>query len=147
MFQMFDSNPVLMPPMKSENNSLLVPKVLYENRYCNQDDFSIVICGGRNIVDDDVKIVDDVYELKGTNFKSSKLPCLLEARRNCQTAVVNSDIFAVGGCTNKYKSLFSIEMLRIKILGVANLYEERANFCICCFKQKLYIIGGIWCLY
>ena len=24
------------------------PKVLYENRYCNQDDFSILVCGGRN---------------------------------------------------------------------------------------------------
>ena len=24
------------------------PKVLYENRYCNQDDFSVLVCGGRN---------------------------------------------------------------------------------------------------
>ena len=70
MFQIFDSNPVLMPPTKSENKSLLVPKVLYENRYCKQDDFSIVICGGRKVVDKDVKIVDDVYQLKGENFQS-----------------------------------------------------------------------------
>ena len=24
------------------------PKVLYENRYCNQDDYSVLICGGWN---------------------------------------------------------------------------------------------------
>ena len=23
-------------------------KILYENRYCNQDDFSVLVCGGRN---------------------------------------------------------------------------------------------------
>ena len=23
------------------------PRVLYENRYCNQDDFSVLFCGGK----------------------------------------------------------------------------------------------------
>ena len=36
------------------------PKVLYENRYCNQDDFSVLVCGGKNKSD---IVVDTVYRL------------------------------------------------------------------------------------
>ena len=36
--------------LNSTNDGKLfnVPKVLYKNRYCNQDDFSILVCGGEN---------------------------------------------------------------------------------------------------
>ena len=35
----------------SKENKLVpipVPKVLYENRYCNQEGFSILVCGGKD---------------------------------------------------------------------------------------------------
>ena len=54
-----------------------VPNVLYENRYCNQDDFSILVCGGYT---KNGPTVNDVYELKGPNFECSKFPSMLEAR-------------------------------------------------------------------
>ena len=43
------------------------PKVLYENSYCNQDNFSVLVCGGRN----KSKIVVDIfYKLDGRELKS-----------------------------------------------------------------------------
>ena len=41
-------------------------KVLYENRYCNQDDFSVLVCGGR---DKNNKTVKSVFKLQGPNFE------------------------------------------------------------------------------
>ena len=73
---------------------LNVPNELYENRYCNQDDFSILVCGGRNRMNE---TSNDVYELKGPNFECSKFPSMLEARFSCKTAVINSDVLVVGG--------------------------------------------------
>ena len=58
-----------------------VPTVLYKNRYCNQDDVSVLVCGGQN---ENGETLKDVYELKGPNFKSNKFPFMLEARWNCK---------------------------------------------------------------
>ena len=42
------------------------PKILYENRYCNQEDFSILICAGVNEND---RLVKSVFKLQGPNFE------------------------------------------------------------------------------
>ena len=52
-----------------------VPKVLYENRYCNQDGFSILICGGEN---ENEEALNDFYELEGLNFEPMNFPSMLE---------------------------------------------------------------------
>ena len=39
---------------------LHVPTVLYENRCCNQDNFSILVCGAQN---ENGETLNDVYEL------------------------------------------------------------------------------------
>lgn len=38
-----------------------VPKVLFENRYCNQEEFNVLVCGGD----------DKNYKLKVSRFKVS----------------------------------------------------------------------------
>ena len=43
-----DLNSDSIPLKDSHESSLFVPKVLYENRYCSQNDFSIIVCGGQN---------------------------------------------------------------------------------------------------
>ena len=102
-----DLKPNSIPLNKPIKSSKFVPSVLYENRYCNQKDFSIIVCGGQN---KNSEVVDDVYELRGPNFESFKLPSLLEGRRDCKTAVINSDIFVVGGWNShsKYFDIFAL---------------------------------------
>ena len=64
------------------------PKVLYKNRYCNQDDFSFLVCGRRN----ENKIqIDTVYKLDGPDFDCKKYTSLPTLLYGCKIAVVNSD--------------------------------------------------------
>ena len=94
---------------KTGEHSFNVPKILYQNRYCDQDDFSVLVCGGDTECKGNIKTLNDVYELRGSNFECSKFPSMLEARWGCKTAVVNSDILLVGGFSTGSK-LSSVEL-------------------------------------
>ena len=71
---------------------------------------------------------------------------MLEPRICCKTAVVNSDIFVVGGyMTNYSQNLYFVEMFSNKNKAwcyKTQLPDKRNRFCICSFKQNLYVIGG-----
>ena len=55
------------------------PSVLYENRYCNQDEFDIVVCGGKN----KNAMTNNVTKLIGPDFKASvKLSPMLTPRNS-----------------------------------------------------------------
>ena len=70
------------------------PKVLYENRYCNQDDCSVLVCGGKN----KSKIfVDTVYKLDGLELNCEKYTCMPKKPFNCKTAIIQSHLFVLGG--------------------------------------------------
>ena len=59
-------------------NSDFPPKVLYENRYCNQDDFSVLVCGGKN------KKRELVYKLSSCELKSKKCTNIPKALTKCK---------------------------------------------------------------
>ena len=61
--------------MNGRKNLNFPPKVLYKNRYCNQDNFSILVCGGR---DKSYKAVKSVYKLDGQELKCKKFTSMLE---------------------------------------------------------------------
>ena len=42
------------------------PKILYENKYCNQDDFNVLVCGERI---ENKKVVRSVFKLHFANFE------------------------------------------------------------------------------
>ena len=51
------------------------PKILYENRYCNQDDFSVLVCGGR---DKNYKTVESIFKIYCPKFECENLfQCLI----------------------------------------------------------------------
>ena len=73
------------------------PSVLYENRYCNQDEFDIVVCGGKN----KNAMTNNVTKLIGPDFKASvKLSPMLTLRYSSKTAVIGSNIYLLGGFSN-----------------------------------------------
>lgn len=119
-----------------------VQEVLYQTKYCNQDEFSIFVCGGRT---QNENTLNDVYELKESNFECSKFSTMLEARYECKTAVVNSYIVVVGGYKNAHKNSCSVELLKSNKnhwIYKTELPDKGEYFFICSFKQNLYIIGG-----
>ena len=78
----------------SKENKLVpipVPKVLYENRYCNQEGFSILVCGGK---DKKGKITNEVLELEIPSFNVKKLPSMVEPHLHLDLATMNTDVIA-----------------------------------------------------
>ena len=51
-----------------------VPKVLYENRYCNQEGFSVLVCGGR---DKNYNRKRQFFGLKVPKFEVSEFPSMV----------------------------------------------------------------------
>ena len=79
-----------------------VPKVLYENRYCNQDGFSILICGGK---DSDGKVTNEVLELEKPSFKVNKFPSMVKPHKSLYLATLKSDVVAIGNRVKLYRNL------------------------------------------
>ena len=126
---------------KNEISSFNVPEVLYNNRYCNQDDFNILICGGLK----NGEVVRNCFLKIPSNFATTKeLPPMLEPVYRCQTAVINSDIFVAGGLSPNNDPINSIAMFSYKNKVWRNLdltSNTHYDFCICTFNKNLYIVG------
>ena len=83
-----------------------IPSVLYENRYCNQDEFDIVICGGV----DKESVSNEIIKRKRHEIKTSvKLIPMLNKVCSSKTVVIGSDIYVVGGIDQKHKWTSSFE--------------------------------------
>ena len=105
---------------------------MYENRYCNQDDFSVLICGGKNKSD---IVVDTVYKLDGPEFSCEKYTSLPTLLNGSKIAVVNSDLFVVSGyCVRKFCSKTNTWKCKWQSNTVVK------NCSICSFKQNIYVI-------
>ena len=125
------------------------PNILYKNRYCNRDDFSILVSGGR---DGNYEVVKSVYQLYGSELKCKEYTYLPKRLYNCKTAVVNSELFLAGGitqngkyndavrkfCKNTNTWLDVSNSVRCELKTQLDLSNEK--FCIFSFKQNLYVI-------
>ena len=128
------SKPTVVEEQERKNYDF-PPKNLYINRYCNQDDFSVLICGG---YDDD--------KLKNTHILDGpKLDCKKytnpESLCYCKTAVLNSDYrcgyeqyYAYDSCGKKFCDESKIFNFCEKLSKIDD------NYClVCAFKQNIYI--------
>ena len=70
------------------------PKFLYENRCCNQDDFSVLVCGGRSRLYRNWK---SLFKLNGSNLEYKHYTLMPHERNKCKTAVINSELFVLCG--------------------------------------------------
>ena len=67
------------------------PNVLYENRYCYQDDFSVLVCGGR---DKNYKTVESIFKFSFPKFECEEFTSMPNPRKYYTTVVINSDFFS-----------------------------------------------------
>ena len=75
---------------------------MYENRYCNQEGFSILVCGGK---DKKVKVTNEVLELEVPSFKVKKFPSMVEPHHYFHLDTIKSYILAIGDSVELNKSL------------------------------------------
>ena len=118
--------------MMFEKNTLIpyhVPKVLYENRYCNQEGFSILICGGK---DKKGKITNKVLELKISSFKEKKFPSMVEPHYDLDLVSIKSNILAVDVNIDLDDSIVPVEIYSDKTKTWTHQYiNTEENSCNC----------------
>ena len=80
----------------------LIPDILYENRHCNQEGFSILICGGQ---DKNKMILNRVFEMKVPRFEVTEFPSIVRSCYLFDSITIGSDILAIGANTYLDESL------------------------------------------
>ena len=133
---------------KCNSVSFQVPKVLYENRYCNQEGFSILICGG---YDKNRKITNEVFEIEVPSFKLKRFPSLVNPQLYLNLVNMKSDVIAFDNrSTNLNRSLdelaVSVEIYSGKTKTWTHQHvkmNERSHYCVSSFMGKMYIIGRL----
>ena len=117
------------------------PSVLYENRYCTQDEFDIVVCGGKK----EKGIPIEATKLISPNFRNSvKLSPMLTLRYSNKAAVIGSNIYVFGGFSNWSSSfeMYSAKTNTWKKLVPA--IKSLTDFSVCSFMKSVYVIGGFY---
>ena len=101
--------------INSKNQSFST-KVLYANRYCDEDGYSTLICGGE---DENKNYWNQVLEIKVPSFEVCDFPSMVKPRARVYLVVVNSDIIAIGD-VNMRQDL-------IKFILPVEIYSNKSN--------------------
>ena len=121
--------------MKFKNMISNQSSVLYQARYCAQEDISIVVCN-----DGIIKMLEHPFSLK--SFIRSKSLCSLPTfNSNSKLVVSGSNLYVLdknGPNTSFVK--FSESSKRLNVLPF--LPDKRSRFSVCSFMQKIVVIGG-----
>ena len=117
-------------------------KIKIVSRYCNQDRFNIIVCGGSK----NRKVVRDVYSIKANNhYNTTSLPQLEEGRSWPEVVCIKGEVFVFGGHGDDFKRIKSIEKYSSdtktwKVVGY--MPNNFIYFCACSFMGNAYVFGG-----
>ena len=114
-----------------------------DGRYCNQDKFDFVVCGGFK----NRKVVRDVYSIKSNNQNNvTKLPQLEEGRYWPEVVCIKGEIFVFGGQGDGWKIIMSVEKYTSDTKAwkvVRYMSKDFFKFCACSFMGNAYVLGGL----
>ena len=111
--------------------------ILYQNRYCDQEDFSIAVFGGDN--DCNNLSYDKPFLLNNFDTKVY-LPSLSKQQYKCKVIASCSDIYLLYDCSIPPSVKLYSPSTSWKCLPP--LIETKVNYSVCSFMQKLFVIGG-----
>ena len=114
----------------------------YTSRYCNQNKFNILICGGKNYV---YETVSGVFQIDGTDLRNVKaVSLMLKKRYDSQAVCLKGKVYVFGGYAGNIP-ITSFEKYSPSTNTwnkVTDMYDDRENFSACAFMDKIFIIGG-----
>ena len=115
-------------------------------RYCNQNNFNIMLCGGKDKNRDNV--VSDIYSFKTNSLNSvSRLPQMMESRQDSKAVFINGEVYVFGGVDYRNNPVMSVEKYCIQNNTweiIAKMFDKRKEFCGCSFMDSVYVIGGFY---
>ena len=116
----------------------------YTHRYCNQDSFNVLICGGYDRGLDNV--VNTVNQTDGNKFEFRKVfPPMTQERESPKAVCSKADVYVFGGYDknlNWIKSVEKFSPITNTWSKVAEMFDDRKMFCLCTFMDKILVIGG-----
>ena len=122
--------------MKYENMLSSKFSVLYQARYCAQEDISLVICEDKNI-----KVLEHPFYLKNITTDCIRDCSLLKTNCDSKLVVSGSNLYVLDEYEpNTSFVKFSESSKRLNVLPF--LPDKRSRFSVCSFMQKIVVIGG-----
>ena len=129
--------------------------VSYTSRYCNQDLYSILVCGGQDTTETEV---NSVKQLNATNLNCvSDVSPMINNRQDFKAVCLKGEVYIFGGRYRGSDSKLTVDKYSPatnKWVKVADMYDEhkahicmvmydvRLEFCACAFMDNIFIIGG-----
>ena len=119
------------------NNELFSDQfsVLYQTRYCAQEDVRLALC-----MDGNIRLLEKPFCLRNLHT-SEIISCLPGQSSNSHSVACGSDLYLV--CENdKSYTLGKFSFSNKKLKELPPLLDERIWFSVSCFMQKLFVISG-----
>ena len=126
-----------------ENGCKNKSEVYIKNRYCNQNMFNVLMCGGR----ENIGTINVVNQFAASNLQNVELlPSMLDARCHHKAICLKGDVYLLGG-EGDMNNLFSVEKYSTATKtweNVAKMHNILNLFCACAFMEKIFIFGGCY---
>ena len=123
--------------------------LLLTHRYCNQQTSNILICGGRDTRTNELE--RKLMQVDGRNFKIVKtISSMKEPRSLANIVCMKGEVYFFGGCDKTYwrkiRTVEKYSLLDDCWSKVADMYDDRNDYCVCSFMDKIYLFGGdrVW---
>ena len=112
-------------------------------RYCKQNNFNILVCGGEN--SGRMKTVSNAYIINGNDLHNvNTLPQMRKGRKLFEIVCIKGEVYVFGGLDNNENCEMSIEKYSPATNAwnkVGYMYDLK-YFCGCAFMGNVYVIGG-----
>ena len=108
--------------------------VLYQARYCAQQDISIVVNK-----DGIIKMLELPFSLK--TFSSIESASLLKTNHDSKLVVSGSNLYLIGESGQK-NSLVKFSESSKSLNVLPSMLDKRSRFCVCGFMQNIIVLGG-----
>ena len=113
-------------------------------RYCSQNNFDLVIVGGKS--ESTRQVVRDAFTVDGTDFFTvDSLPIINYGRSYLKTVCIKGQIYVFGGIDDNNNPVIAVEKYSSTTNTwnfITQMYDNREGFCACSFIDSIYVIGG-----
>ena len=125
-----------------KNKDLMLDNGNLTARYCKQNSFSFLLCGGISSPNH----TGNTFTMNASDCKNLEhLPQMKETQKVCIAVVVKDRVYAFAIKTFDQGRSRSVEMYSSVTNDwrvVAGAYDDRENFCACSFMHDVYVVGG-----
>ena len=142
---------IIKEVVRSKENFVSSRTASSGNRYCSQNNFSIVVCGGEEYQcesngEEHQRLVNDAHIVDcNLSYGTKALPQMLEGRQYAEVVCVGDQVYVFGGIEDLYgDSIMSVEKYSSGTWkSVSVMYEDRRHFCACSFMGNVFVFAGI----